>query len=60
VEEGDLFFDGAGKVDKAWVEGFDVSSGEVFEKAPESDEVIGLSEGGETFVANVVRVAVEL
>ncbi len=60
VEEGDLFFDGTREVDERRVEGFDVSSGEVFEKASQGDEMVGLSEGGETFVANVVRVAVEL
>ena len=34
MEEGDLFFDGAGEVDEGRVEGLDVATGEVFEEAP--------------------------
>ena len=59
MEEGDLFFNGTREVDEGRVESLNVSSGEIFEEAAEGDEVVGLSEGGETFVANVISVAVE-
>lgn len=59
MEEGDLFFDGARKIDEGRVESLNVSSGEIFEEAAEGDEVVGLGEGGETFIADVISVAVE-
>ena len=60
MEEGDLFFDGTREVDERRVEGFDVSSGEIFEEASQGDEMVGLSESGEAFISNVVGVAIEL
>lgn len=59
MEESNLFFDGTRKVDKRGVESFDASSGKVFEKAAEGYEMIGLSESGEVFVADVVGVTVK-
>lgn len=60
MEEGDLFFDGARKVHEGRVESFDVATSEVFEEAAKGDEMVGLSEGREAFVSNIVSVAVEL
>ena len=59
MKESDLFFGGAGKIDERGVEGFDASSGEIFEKAAEGDKVIGLSEGRKAFVAYVIGVTIE-
>lgn len=40
MEEGNLFFGGAGEVDKGRVERTDVATSEVFKKTAKSDEVV--------------------
>ncbi len=60
MEESNLFFDGAREIDEGRIEGFDVSAGKVFKEAAESDEMVGLGEGGKVFVFGGGFVAVEL
>ena len=59
MKESDLFADNVGKFNEGGVEGFDAAFGEVFEKAAEGDEMIGLSDDFEVF-AVLVGFAVEL
>lgn len=58
MEKSDLFSFGAGEVDEGLVEGRDAAAGEIFQKAAEGDEVVGLGEDGERLVLGVF-VAVE-
>ena len=60
MEESNLFFGCTRKIDEGWVERFDVSAGKVFKEAAESDEMVGLGEGGKVFVFGGGFVAIEL
>ncbi len=58
VEEGNLFADDVREFDETGVEGINAALGEVFEKAAEGDEVVGLGDDLEIF-ATTVGFAVE-
>lgn len=53
VEEGDLFADDMGELDKAGVEGVDAAFSEVFKKATEGNKMVSLGNGLEIFTVAV-------
>lgn len=53
VEEGDLFADDMGELDKAGVEGVDAAFSEVFKKAPEGNKMVSLGNSLEIFTVAV-------
>ena len=50
MKKGNLFTSGFRKIDKGMIKGFNAASGEVFKKAADGDEVVGLGDRKKTLV----------